>query len=90
MTTVFMNVADIKCPDDPQGRTYRQINAEKKHSIPLGTLVEYRDGVRLFVVAYTRDWDGPSTFIYNNQQWLYDHHFGLYVIRNVKLLQGRL
>lgn len=56
-TLGLMNVADIQCPDDPQGRTYRQINAEKKHSIPLGALVEYYDGVRLFVVARTRDCD---------------------------------
>jgi hypothetical protein len=51
------NVADLVNPDDPQGRTYRQINATKTHKIPLGSLVELRSGVRLFVVNHNRDCD---------------------------------
>ena len=38
MVTIF-NVADLTNPDDPQGRTYRQVNAEKPHLIPLGASV---------------------------------------------------
>ncbi len=59
----FFNVADLVCPDDPQGRTYRQINAAKTHAIPVGALVELNDpdgyshGVRLFVVYHDRDCD---------------------------------
>lgn len=59
-----MNIlADFVDPDDPQGRTYRQVNAEKKHQIPIGTLVELDDGVRMWVVAHTRDCD--NTPLYN-------------------------
>lgn len=53
----LMNVADLRDPADQQGRTYRQVNAEKKHQIPLGSLVETEDGVRLFVVHLGRDCD---------------------------------
>jgi hypothetical protein len=54
---VFVNIADCKDPDDPQGRSYREVNAEKQHSIPLGTLVEIDNGCRLFVVNHGRDCD---------------------------------
>ncbi len=51
------NICDLKCPDDPQGRTYRQINAAIKHNIPIGALVELESGARLFVVYHSRDCD---------------------------------
>lgn len=54
---VVFNVADLRDPDDPQGRSYRQVNAERRHTIPVGTLVELEDGVRLFVVWHGRDCD---------------------------------
>lgn len=45
-------------PNDPQGRTYKQINAEKEHAYPVGALVEVVDtGIRLFVVLLSRDCD---------------------------------
>ena len=45
-------------PNDPQGRTYKQINATNNHAIPIGALVEDTDtGVRLFVAKHTRDCD---------------------------------
>ena len=53
----LINVADLVDPKDPQGRTYRQVNAELKHIIPLGTLVELKTGERLVVMKYTRDCD---------------------------------
>lgn len=61
----FINIADLKDPDDPQGRSYRQVNAEKQHNIPLRTLVEvqpdedsqFKNGIRLFVMALGRDCD---------------------------------
>lgn len=65
--TYLINIADLRDPDDPQGRTYRQINALKQHQIPIGALVEivstdeeFPDdsaGVRLFVVYHARDCD---------------------------------
>lgn len=55
--TVLINIADLRDPRDPQGRSYRQVNAEKPHNIPLGALVELPSGVRLFVVHHGRDCD---------------------------------
>ena len=63
----LVNIADLLDPDDPQGRSYRQVNAEKQHQIPIGALVEIvsvdenddheSNGVRLFVVFHGRDCD---------------------------------
>lgn len=57
MADRFVMVADLRDPNDPQGRTYRQVNAEKVHHIPVGTLVEMENGARLFVVKQGRDCD---------------------------------
>ena len=54
---MFINLADITDPNDPQGRTFCQVNAEKRHAIPLGTLVEIDTGERLRVMMHTRDCD---------------------------------
>src|SRR5712675_2217234 len=58
----FINVADLIDPNDKQGRSYRQVNSEKIHNIPLGSLVEIvteqkQNGVRMFVVFRGRDCD---------------------------------
>ncbi len=53
----FVNLADMPAPGDPEGRTYRQVNAARSHAIPVGALVELDSGVRLFVVMQTRDCD---------------------------------
>jgi hypothetical protein len=53
----FVILYDLVDPNDPAGRSYRQINATKTHAIPLGALVEVDSGVRLFVVLQTRDCD---------------------------------
>lgn len=55
--TYLINIADLRDPDDPQGRSYRQVNAEKQHRIPIGALVELPTGARLFVVHHGRDCD---------------------------------
>lgn len=53
-----VNVADLRDPNDPAGRSYRQVNAEKTHSIPLGALVEIKGTCeRLYVVIQGRDCD---------------------------------
>lgn len=74
MTKLFVNVADLK----PAGsdKTYRQLNEEMTHQIPLGALVELRSysverdeweddpfGLRLYVVGHIRDCD--QTPLYN-------------------------
>lgn len=54
---------DMVDPEDPDGRTYREVNLEKIPGIPVGTLVEVkRSGVRLFVVAHRRDCDGTPLY----------------------------
>ncbi len=55
--TTITNVSDLVDPDDPAGRTYRQVNAEKRHRLELGSLVELDTGARLFVVMLGRDCD---------------------------------
>lgn len=74
----FINIADIVDPEDPQGRTYRQINGAKGYAIPLGSLVEVRhatypssdDGIRLFVAHHGRDCDETPLY------WLSPEHDG--------------
>jgi hypothetical protein len=57
-----MSIADLKDPNDPEGRTWREINNAKEHNIPVGTLVELESGVRLFVVSRYRDCDGTPLY----------------------------
>lgn len=58
MSTLFTAIHDLVDQSDPQGRTYKQVNAEKVHRIPVGTLVEVvSTGVRAFVVKHSRDCD---------------------------------
>lgn len=58
----MINIADLRDPDDPSGRSYRQINNERQHMIPIGSLVELHNGVRLFVVHHDRDCDGTPLY----------------------------
>ena len=58
----IINIADIKDPNDPQGRSYREVNNAKEHNIPIGVLVELEDGVRLWVVQHGRDCDGTPLY----------------------------
>jgi hypothetical protein len=52
----FVHVADLVNPET--GKTQREENAELKHVIPIGSLVEIKEtGARLFVVHYGRDCD---------------------------------
>lgn len=55
--TPIINIADLTDRTDPQGRTFRQINAAKAHCIAVGTLVEIEGGARMFVVYQGRDCD---------------------------------
>ena len=54
---MIINVADLVDPNDPSGRTYRQVGAERTHGVALGSLVEVESGARLFVVLLGRDCD---------------------------------
>lgn len=53
---------NLKDPSDSQGRSYKEVNLEKKHKIPVGSLVELDTGARLFVVMHTRDCDGTPLY----------------------------
>lgn len=63
----IMMIHDLPNPDDPQRRSYKECNADLRHTIPIGTLVEqlpyeYDDepsnaGMRLFVARHDRDCD---------------------------------
>ena len=69
----FVNVADLKDPNDLQGRTYRQVNNAKAHKYELGVLVEIDNGARLFIAMHTRDCDGTPLYSLtpnNEQQYL--------------------
>lgn len=58
----MINVADLKDPNDPQGRTYREVNNAMQHAFAIGDLVELENGVRLFVAKQTRDCDGTPLY----------------------------
>jgi hypothetical protein len=67
----IVNIADLKDPADPLGRSYREVNRARAHAIPVGALVEIRSdpecpsamaGVRLFVVMHSRDCDGTPLY----------------------------
>lgn len=74
----IINIADIK--NKETGKKFREENLEKKHNIPLGTLVEidFNDeycetpvkGLRLFVVRHDRDCDGTPLYSLSfNRDW---------------------
>lgn len=58
----IVNIADLKDPDDPQGRSYRQVNNTRKHLFEIGQLIELEDGIRLYVAKQTRDCDGTPLY----------------------------
>ena len=62
MSTIVINIADLRDPNDPDGSTYREVNLSLEHNIPVGTLVELEDGVRLWVVYHSRDCDGTPLY----------------------------
>jgi hypothetical protein len=58
---------------ESNGKTIRQNNMEKKHEIPIGSLIEFNcednsyeedpvNGLRLFVVNHSRDCDGTPLY----------------------------
>ena len=64
----FQNIADLKGLDDPQGRTYRQVNNASPHKYGLGVLVEIDNGVRLFTAKQTRDCDGTPLYALTHEK----------------------
>ena len=66
---MFNMICDLKDPNDPQGRTYREVNAARRHAIPIGTLVELESGVRLHVVLHRRDCDQIPLYSLGGMEW---------------------
>lgn len=58
----LFNIADLKDPSDPRGRSYREINNAAEHKYNVGQLVEFEDGLRLFITKQTRDCDGTPLY----------------------------
>lgn len=82
----IVNLADLVCPSDPQGRTFRQINAARKHEFPLESLVELDDGERLYVKRHTRDCDQTPLYslgtLHEEDPHRWSHgHYGVKLIR---------
>jgi len=96
---MILNIADLVNPET--GNTYRQDNMAKKHTIPIGSLVEIvhnpipgiKDdpedlleiGIRLHVVAHTRDCDGTPLYSLG----IYGNEGDLCVMGDVTLKAGR-
>lgn len=59
--TSIINIADLQDPDDKLGRTYRQINNDKRHKYHLGDSVIY-GRFTYGVSAYSRDCDGTPLY----------------------------
>ena len=77
MTSVVIH--DLKDPDDSLGRSYKEVNLDKKHNITIGSLVEIESGVRLFVVSLDRDCDGTPLYslcVDKDDIVRYSEHFG--------------
>lgn len=70
----LINIADLISPES--GLTYREKNAGKRHTIPLGALVEVNsdgdadDGIRLFVVEHGRDCDSEPLYYLSHCPYL--------------------
>lgn len=80
----FINVADIT--DNTTGKTFRQLNKEKKHKYKVGDLVEIigwesdcdYDGMRLYIIGCTRDCDETPLYVLGSKGMdLYQKGFGL-------------
>lgn len=56
---------------EANGKTIKQNNMERTHGIPLGTLVETEEGLRLWVVLQGRDCDGTPLY-WLGMRWGYE------------------
>jgi hypothetical protein len=70
MSERFIVLHNCVDPKDPKGRSYKEVNMERQHSWPVGSLVEINadeehdqnGGVRLFVAECGRDCDGEPLY----------------------------
>ena len=59
----MINIADLIDPEDPKGRTYREVNNAKNHKYSVGDLVQIETKARLFVSKLPRDCDGTPLYV---------------------------
>lgn len=91
----IVNVADLRDPQDPHGRSYRQVNALRTHAIPLGALVELDGGERLRVMKHTRDCDQTPLYslgVADSSDWTWNHGYcddSLTVVPPNAMVSGR-
>lgn len=78
---------DLIDPDDPQGRTYKQVNMEKKHNIALDSLVELESGVRLFVTRQGRDCDMTPLYWLSPDKGTNHNQVGGYTETSLKVIK---
>ncbi len=78
----MQNIADLKDPNDPKGRSYREVNNARGHKFGVGVLVELDNGVRLFTAKQTRDCDGTPMYVLTYEQK------GEYPLNKVKFIYG--
>lgn len=77
---MFHNIADTVNPET--GKTYREENHEKTHNIPLHSLVETGEGLRLWVVEHSRDCDGTPLYSLSfNKEWSEDMAMSTIAVR---------
>lgn len=67
-------------PSDIHGKTWKEKNLERIHVIPLWSLVEISNGVRLFVCKHARDCDGTPLYsltLYGKEKYeqIEDHYY---------------
>jgi len=84
--TQMINIADLKDPDDPQGRSYREVNNATDHEFKVGQLVEMASGARVFVAKQTRDCDGTPLYCLTPKQG--DYHQNTEGFANLNWLNG--
>lgn len=53
---------DIVDSSDSQGRTFKQINMARAHKYALNSLIELKNGARVFLARYARDCDGTPMY----------------------------
>ena len=58
----IIQISSLKDPEDPHGRSYKDVNLARNHLYKVGQLVELENGVRVFVARQTRDCDGTPLY----------------------------
>jgi len=58
----LISIADLQCPGDTAGRSYREVNNAKKHKYKVGDLISISGLTTATVTTLTRDCDGTPLY----------------------------